>query len=251
MLAAATLGGGCGSTGLAFLALFALSWVFGRPRNAPATAAAGPFEVRRVSVAFDWTARRELQAALDRLASTLPLEGSEGRRAGARAVALELASRIAAARYATFQALRVAEHEAEPRFSQLGVDLAARYQHERGAVPEGLKARSDEGEGLVVVSLIVATDAWMAPLPPRMDRHALHAALASLAAIASPTVLGLEVIWSPAVEQDRMSSLELEALYPELQRLDADAALGRVACGYCSAPYPAELGRCPACGAPR
>ena len=61
----------------------------------------------------------------------------------------------------------------------------------------------------------------------------------------------MEVIWSPAEELDRMSSLELEAKYPELQRLDDAAALGRVACGYCRAPFPGDLAQCPACGAPR
>ena len=47
-----------------------------------------------------------------------------------------------------------------------------------------------------------------------------------------------------------MSSLELEARYPELLRLDADPRLGRVGCRYCAAVFPGELPRCPACGAP-
>ena len=59
---------------------------------------------------------------------------------------------------------------------------------------------------------------------------------------------GLELIWSPSEPGDRMSSAELEVLYPELARLDA--SVGRVACSHCAAVFARELGTCPACGAP-
>ena len=60
----------------------------------------------------------------------------------------------------------------------------------------------------------------------------------------------LEVIWTPSTENDRMSSAELEVLYPELRRMDENTVIGRVFCGYCAQPFPAEILRCPSCGAP-
>ncbi|MBZ0116745.1 MAG: DUF1517 domain-containing protein, partial [Sandaracinaceae bacterium] len=77
------------------------------------------------------------------------------------------------------------------------------------------------------------------------------AALLAFGQIAAPRVFALEVVWSPSVEDDRMSSLELEAFYPEMQPLEGEPKLGRVVCDWCSAPYPAELARCPGCGGPR
>lgn len=49
----------------------------------------------------------------------------------------------------------------------------------------------------------------------------------------------LEVIWSPSEENDRMSSLELEQLYPEL--IPLGSGVGRYVCGFCRAPFPREL----------
>jgi len=63
-------------------------------------------------------------------------------------------------------------------------------------------------------------------------------------------LIALEVIWSPSAENDRLSSVELEVLYPELHRVAENTMIGRVFCGFCAAPYPAELQRCPSCGAP-
>ena len=61
---------------------------------------------------------------------------------------------------------------------------------------------------------------------------------------------GIEVVWSPAAEDDRMSTAELEQHYPELEKLDEKAIAGRVFCAHCSGPFPMELLACPHCGAP-
>jgi hypothetical protein len=47
-----------------------------------------------------------------------------------------------------------------------------------------------------------------------------------------------------------MSSAELERLYPDLTRIDPSAQVGERICGSCRAPFAAELGVCPSCGAP-
>jgi uncharacterized membrane protein len=250
----------CGATPMMFFALLGLAWAFGttaaQRRARMIARSQGPCEVRRVSIGFDWSVRRDLQAALDRMASTMSLEGSEGRREGARAAAAHLAAALGGARFASFQSYRVTLGECEARFQTLATDLRSRFKHETAGVRAhgsalDFQARATEGEGLVVVSVIVATDRWMEPLPTTMDRDAIAAAVAQLGRIQAPNVYALEIVWSPSLENDRMSSLELEASYPELQALDGVPKLGRVVCDYCRAPFPAELGRCPGCGAPR
>ena len=137
----------------------------------------------------------------------------------------------------------------------MATELRARFRHETagaraGAATPEMRARAEEGEGLVVVSMVVAWRGHMAPLPKRLDAASAAAAFASLEP-GDAEVVALEVIWSPALETDRMSSAELEVLYPELVRLDGRDDVGRSSCTYCRAVYPAELGECPACGAPR
>lgn len=53
-----------------------------------------------------------------------------------------------------------------------------------------------------------------------------------------------------SVETDRMSTAELEVLYPELRRIEEHTIGGRVFCGYCGSPFAQELSRCPHCGGP-
>ena len=59
----------------------------------------------------------------------------------------------------------------------------------------------------------------------------------------------LETLRAELETTGRLPSAELEALYPELVRLDGGGPIGRHACGYCRAIFAAELGACPACGA--
>ena len=63
-------------------------------------------------------------------------------------------------------------------------------------------------------------------------------------------MVALEVVWSPAAENDRMSTAELEQFYPEMKLIDPNSIAGRVFCAYCNGPFPAELLNCPHCGAP-
>ncbi len=71
-----------------------------------------------------------------------------------------------------------------------------------------------------------------------------------LGAMTPTQMVALEVIWSPAAENDRMSSAELEVLYPELKKIDESTIAGRVFCGFCGGPFAAELLECTHCGAP-
>jgi uncharacterized membrane protein len=244
----------CASAG--FLVLFGLlfggaTFVLGRDRDA---APPGAIELRQVSVAFDWSARRALQARLAELAARAGTD-ARGRREASREVAGLLASACGSARYGVFQTFRLGAQDAEAKLHTLAQQYRSRYRREAageralGGAPE-LRARHEEGEGLVVVTMIVGWRGSMPPLPAMMDAQSAAHALASFCGQSNAEVVALEVIWSPAVEEDRLSSAELEALYPELLRLDADPRIGRRSCGYCRAVYAAELASCPACGAP-
>ena len=252
----------CGSLCLFFPGLLLLSWFFGFDKKSrdvqraaarqgrAALAAANHDEVRRISIGFDASVRRTLQNTLDHMADTLAMDTTSDRRRAAGLIAEAFDAAGSGARYFSYQSLRTEGANTESTFVRFTHELAARYQHERGHAPSNLQAHRNEGEGLVVVSVVLATSTAMPPLPQASDPSALRAAVDGLRRIQSPEVLALEVIWSPAEELDRMSSLELEGLYPELLRLDDQAAFGRVSCGYCRAPFPGELGQCPACGAP-
>lgn len=211
-------------------------------------------EVRRLSVALDWSVRAYVQQTLDGVAASVDMGTPQGLHAGARAARDALANAHKGARYATFQGWALDPARGQQVFGQLADALRGRYTVEsidnarRVAAPK-IAARAEEGGGLVVVTVLVAAKGPLPPLPSAMGLPGLMAALDGLIPPRPDLLAALEVIWSPAAPDDRMSSAELEVLYPELLRLDDGAALGRRVCGSCHAVYAGELGRCPACGA--
>jgi len=118
-----------------------------------------------------------------------------------------------------------------------------------GDAPEQ-RARPEEGAGVVVVTLIVAARGELLDLTNAQDAGQIRAGLTALSQLQARQLVALEVVWSPAEENDRMSTAELEPLYPELGKLDESTVAGRIFCSSCSTPYAAELPRCPHCGAP-
>jgi len=210
-------------------------------------------EVRRVSIAFDWTARASVQHSLSEASARVDTSTPQGLHAAAEIARNALANAHRAARYGVFQSWALDPARGQQVFGQLADSLRGRYTVEtidnarRVAAPK-LAARSEEGPGLVVVTLLVATKGALPPLPPVMNLPALMAALEGMIPPRAEQLAALEVVWSPAEEGDPMSSAEMEVLYPELVRLDEGAALGRRVCGSCHAVYAGELGRCPACG---
>ena len=120
----------------------------------------------------------------------------------------------------------------------------------RVAEAQGVRRLPQDGEGVVVVTLIVAARRQLMDFRPD-DAQEIKRLLGVLEQLTPADLVAVEVIWSPAAEDDRMSTLELEARYPELMRIGATSLLGRVFCGFCSGPYTAELAACPHCGAPR
>src|SRR5262249_48186327 len=99
-------------------------------------------------------------------------------------------------------------------------------------------------------TLVVAARIEIPDVRSAKDAGELERVLTNIAGLRVGHLAAMEVVWSPAAEDDRMSSLELEALYPDLAKLDESSMAGRVFCDHCSGPYPKELGKCPHGGAP-
>lgn len=209
--------------------------------------------LRRLSIGLDWTVREELQRALDALASERDAHTEEGRLRALVAVRDILRANLSGARYAAIMGLELAPEPAERRFQQWVVDLNARYDvatisDQRRADPPEVRARREEGQGFIVVSIALASKSPLLSLPSWPSREAIDGALIAIVPPDVGSLVALEVVWSPSVDQDRLSSAELEVLYPELVAF-SHTPPGRVQCNYCKCISAVELGECPSCGA--
>lgn len=258
-------GGGGGGDGQVFLYIFAgLLIIFlvlvPFARSQPAGGAAGPaMYLSSLALGIDWHARPELQRKLASLAAQKLGGTAEGRVRMLREVLLELERAELSWLYvacegpqslssaAAESAFRAACHTARSRFRRElirneGIELAT-----EAAGPMTL--RPEEGAGTVVVSLILVTRRPVAGRSGMTDAGEISAALADRAGVTSQELVAIEVVWSPAAEDDRMSTAELEQHYPELALIDPESIAGRIFCSYCGAVFAMELLSCPHCGA--
>lgn len=202
-------------------------------------------EVRRLSLGFGPRSRVELQERLRTLARDAKTATPQQHAALLAEVLSLLRAHRDDVRYVAWQAIPTRHQAGVRRFFALASELRARYRHETtaGARAPDLTYRAEEGPGLLVVSVLTFGSRGkhtFGETPRELDL--------ALFAMEHGFPMGLELIWSPSEQADRLSSAELEALYPELQRLDD--TVGRVVCRACGAVHPRELGRCPACGRP-
>jgi uncharacterized membrane protein len=282
-----TPGGGGGSAGGAMVGLFiAIAFMVvifaisqaqqraGRARRAGfqgdvqrllATVPASPQAyVAALQLAIDWHERAAVQAVLQRLAAS----GDLKTRAGLDRLLDETLGEIGRRQ----QAIRLASYFSEPfptlpaceaRFRQVAATERGRFQVElirgegTGAVRDASGkwvAAQEEGLGFVVVTILVASRMPPPGTGTRLDRAGLATVASAMAANTPTTILALEVVWTPAAEDDRMSSAEMQVLFPHLRAIDPEAsaggapALGRVTCGFCGGVFAAELPTCPLCG---
>jgi hypothetical protein len=225
---------------------------YGAPALAT-TQGAGECEVRRVSVAFDWRARAQLQQSLDQIASSVDMGSPHGLWQGADMARRLLLQWLSSAAAASFVSLKGSASAAEQLFNRVCEDVNRRYDqatidNRRRAEPPEVRARREEGEGFVVVTIVVGINGALAALPEWPTREAVSQALQTLVPGRPDELAALEVVWSPSVDQDRLSSAEMAVLYPELVALQGAEPIGRVACRSCKTVYARELGRCPTCG---
>ena len=245
-----------------FVVVFVLSHLAQRSKRAAAMRSIAPndIDVAAIVLAIDARARPFVQQELERLAQS----GETGTKAGLARLARETAMLLHRVESAWLYA-HVVDHQpmpppqAEQAFRRLAQDARSRFRVERirnadgstrVAAATGTTARAEEGEGVVVVTFLVAAPMHLRDVGDASNLVALKHLVRQVVAIEAENLSAIEVIWSPAEEDDRMSTAELEVLYPELRPLPRSSAVGRVFCAYCGGPFAGELEKCPHCGAP-
>ena len=218
-------------------------------------------DVSAIRIGIDWRARRVIQEALTRLAQSGDTSSKAGLARLLRETIVALQRTEIGWLYAHVSNYKpMSASAAEGIFRQLGMDARARFREElvrnadgstSGREASAIEAQSHEGEGVVVVTVIVAAHREIVDVDDIHDANEIKLLLGSMSGVAhSTTLAAIEVIWSPAAENDRMSTAELEQFYPEMEKIDETSIAGRIFCGYCNGPYAMELLTCPHCGAP-
>ena len=87
------------------------------------------------------------------------------------------------------------------------------------------------------------------PFHELADAEQVRRCLESLGNLTSAALAAVEIVWSPAAANERLSAAELERLYPDVQKIRGSSLVGRIRCASCDGPLPAELASCPHCGA--
>jgi uncharacterized membrane protein len=258
-------GGGGAGDGQVFLYVFGGLLVvflvlapFAKSQPAGGTAGAEMF-LSWLVLGIDWHARRELQGTLAALATRKLGGTAEGRARMLREVVLALeraelswlyvaCDQEPPARAAKAQsAFLAACHKARSRFRRELIRSEGGELATEAAGP--MESRPEEGAGTVVVSLILVTRQPVAGRTGMTDAGEISAALADRAGVTSQELVAIEIVWSPAAEDDRMSTAELEQHYPELVLIDPESIAGRIFCSYCGGVFAMELLSCPHCGA--
>lgn len=220
----------------------------------------GTMHTTTLSIGLDWRARAQLQQHLAQLAASGQTGTKEGRAYLLREAVLALRRNEIAWLYVAYKDLGFLQpQQAQATFGQAGNDARARFRQElvrnadgtriETAAPE-MRANANEGQGTVVVTLVVVAHRPMRGVQNVQNANEIRAALDDRAGLTADQLVALEVVWSPAAENDRMSTGELEQFYPEMKLIDPNSIAGRVFCQFCTGPYPMELLNCPHCGAP-
>lgn len=233
---------------------------FAKRQSGPGGAAGSEMFLSSLVLGIDWHARRELQRKLAALAARKLGGTAEGRARMLREVLLELERAELSWLYVACDqepeslssadaqsAFLAACHEARSRFRRELIRNEGGEVTTEAAVPVAI--RPEEGAGTVVVSLILVTRRPVAGRTGMTDAGEISAALADRAGVTSQELVAIEVVWSPAAEDDRMSTAELEQHYPELLLIDPESIAGRIFCSYCGGVFAMELLSCPHCGA--
>jgi uncharacterized membrane protein len=232
---------------------------FAKRQSGPGGAAGSEMFLSSLVLGIDWHARRELQEKLAALAAEGLGGTPEGRARMLGEVVLALERAELSWLYAACEEPQsLAPAAAQSAFLAVCHEARSRFQRElirdeggevttEAAGPAAI--RPEEGAGTVVVSLILVTRRPLAGRTGLADAAGISAALTDRAAVTSLELVAIEVVWSPAAEDDRMSTAELEQHYPDLLLIDPGSIAGRIFCSYCGGVFAMELLSCPHCGA--
>ena len=187
-----------------------------RPSRAPGAMPHPGVEVRRVSIAFDWSALESIQQAL----GSVDPGALNGLHAAATRARDALADAHRAARYGAFETWSLDPAQGPLVFGEVADSLRRRATAE--ALDRARRGAGNpmKGPGFVVVTLLVATRGPLAPLPPAPSLAALMAALAGMIPARAEQLAAMEVVWSPTDTGGPLSAAEIAVFYPELHHLE-------------------------------
>ncbi|MGE0548115.1 MAG: DUF1517 domain-containing protein [Kofleriaceae bacterium] len=218
-------------------------------------------DVSVLRIAIDGRARKYIQSQLGAIAKVANTATAVGRHAMLREVTLMLRRvRDAWVYGGAVNEAMLPIQSAKVLFDRHVDNTRSRFTHETIRNADGATTtqrapdatpRAEEGEGLILVSIVVAARTELFTVAHIGDGEDLRKALEAASYRSPSDLVAIEIIWQPSDADDRMSSIELEAKYPHPQLIPiGNALVGKTFCAYCSGPFPAELVTCPHCGAP-
>jgi uncharacterized membrane protein len=170
---------------------------------------------------------RGIQKRLEEFASTGDTASEAGLAELLRQTALELMREKDAVRYGLVEpGGPYSLTNGEAKMNGAVMAERSRFQVERVRGAEGQVRRSDaaasvgsEALEFLVVTVLVATRRPLGGLQKLEDRSGLDAVLAELGAVPASTLLGLEVVWTPADPEDSLTETDLMTTYPEMRSM--------------------------------
>ncbi len=216
-------------------------------------------DVSVVRIALDGRARKFVQTELARIAKVADTATEEGRATMLREVTLLLRRVRDAWVYGGAVNEPMREIGAAKAVFDAHVDEARmKFREETVSNVQGAKTqaagseytpRSEEGAGLILVTIVVAARSELFTVAHIGDGEDLRKALEAASHRSASDLVAIEIVWQPSEDADRLSSVELEAKYPRPTLIPIQGALvGKTFCAYCGGPFPAELVSCPHCG---
>jgi uncharacterized membrane protein len=217
-------------------------------------------DITEIRIALNADVRPFVQSELIRIAKTCDTKTAHGRAVMFREVTLLLRRLRSSWVYggaSNFQPIGMSA--AQQTFHKLAADARCKFTQEVIRNADGATSqqsvsvpapRYEEGPGLVLVVIVAAARTDFFTVNKVNDGEELRQALDAASNRSAEDLVAIEIIWQPAVTDDRLSSVELEAKYPAPALIKlANSNVGRTVCSFCSGPYPLELLTCPHCGA--
>jgi uncharacterized membrane protein len=170
---------------------------------------------------------RGVQKRLEEFASTGDTSSEEGLVDLLRQTALELMREKDSIRYGlVVPGGPYSLTNGETKLTSAATAERSRYQVERVRGNDGKVRRSDaalavgsEALEFLVVTVLVATRHPLDGVQKLEERGALEGVLGALSAVPAGSMLGLEVIWTPADPEDSLTETDLMTTYPEMRSL--------------------------------
>lgn len=170
---------------------------------------------------------REIQSKLAGFAASGDTSSQEGLAELLRQTVLELNRQKDSIRYAGVESSGPFNlTNGETKLSSLAMAERSHFQVERIRGAEGKVHKSESGAVVgaevlefIVVTVLVATRSPLAEKSEIKGREDLGPVLSAFGSVPGHALLGLEVIWMPADEEDTLTETDVMTTYPELRSI--------------------------------